>query len=110
MDCRYQACHLGFSPLTEITFPLASQSVSTDGRHWAYYAYQLNTTDLSGDSLSEQRHQNLLWCTGDEALFTSVEDGRVVGFNPDCLQTLVKMYLNKPEPRWVSSEKKMEQN
>lgn len=97
-----QACNLGFSPLTELTFPLATQSVSTDGQSWAYYAYQLNTVDLSMNSLAEHSHQNILWASKEDRLYTSVENGRVVGFNPDCLQTLIKMYLNKPEPRAYS--------
>jgi len=94
-----QAAWLGFSPLTELTFPLASQSVNTDGRLWSYFAYQLNTCDLSSNDNSSHTHQNLLWHHPTEQLYNKIEDGKVVDFNPDCLRPLIKMYLNKPKVR-----------
>ena len=94
-----QACYLGFSPLTELTFPLASQSVNTDGRDWSFFAYQLNTCDLSTNDTATHTHQNLVWTQTPTRLFSKIEDGKLVNFDPSALKTLIKMYLNKPSER-----------
>jgi len=94
-----QACHLGFSPLNELTYPLTSQSVNTDGRKWSFFAYQMNTCDLSHNDMSEHTHQNVLWTQPPVDLYSKVEDGKVVSYDPDCLKPLIKMYLNKPRER-----------
>jgi len=94
-----QAAWLGFTPLTELTFPLTSQSVNTDGRLWSFFAYQLNTCDLSNNDHETLTHQNLMWHHPTVQLYQKIEDGKVVDFNPDCLRPLIKMYLNKPKAR-----------
>jgi len=94
-----QACHLGFSPLTELTYPLSSQSVNTDGQTWSFFAYQLNTCDLSSNDFSQHKHQNILWTQEPEQLYTKIVDGKVEGFNPAALKPLIKMMLNKPRAR-----------
>jgi len=97
-----QACHLGFSPMTEITFPLATQATVTDGQHWSYYAYQLNTTDLTTNQPEEHTHNNVMWVGEDQALFDKVKDGKVINFNPSTLAPLLKMYLLEPQTREYS--------
>lgn len=97
-----QACHLGFSPLTELTFPLVSQSVNTDGRLWSYFTYQMNTCDVSTNDPTSHTHQNILWAPEPQSLYSKVENGKVLNFNPDCLKPLIKMYLNKPRRREYS--------
>lgn len=97
-----QACHLGFSPMTEITFPLATQATVTDGQYWNYYAYQLNTTDLTTNKPDEHSHNNVMWAGEDQTLYDGVEDGKVINFNPSTLAPLLKMYLNKPQTRQYS--------
>lgn len=94
-----QACHLGFSPLTDITYPLATQATVTDGQVWSYFAYQLNTTDLTRNSPDEHTHNNVLWAGEDQRLYDSVEDGKVVNFTPSALVPLIKMYLREPRIR-----------
>jgi len=94
-----QACHLGFSPMTDITFPLATQATVTDGQTWSYYAYQLNTTDLTTNQPEEHTHNNIMWAGSDKTLFQSVEDGKVVNFTPSTLAPLLKMYLLEPQAR-----------
>jgi len=94
-----QACHLGFSPITDITFPLATQATLTDGQHWSYYAYQLNTTDLSINNPSEHKHNNVMWVGEDRTLFEKVENGKVINFDPTALMPLIKMYLRSPSQR-----------
>ena len=95
-----QATHLGFSPITELTFPLATQGVITDGQTWTYCAYQLNTVDLSTNTPQEASHNNILWLQSrDQKLFDGVEAGKVVNYRPEALAPLLKMYLRKPEAR-----------
>jgi len=94
-----QATHLGFSPVTELTFPLASQAALTDGRMWTYAAYQLNTVDLTNNQPGSHSHNNVLWLDKDRALYTKVEDGKLLGFDPAVLEPLVRMYLRQPQPR-----------
>ena len=111
-----QSSHLGFSPLTELTYPLVtqvriiitisaslrvSQGTVTDGQNWTFAAYQLNTLDLSSNDLEARGGlNNLMWVSEAEAsLYSGVEDGQVKGFSPEVLLPLVKMYLNEPRIR-----------
>jgi len=95
-----QATHLGFSPMTELTFPLATQGAITDGQTWSYCAYQLNTIDLTTNNPEEARHNNILWLQErDEKLFDRVEDGKIINYRPEALAPLVKMYLRQPQAR-----------
>merc|ERR550519_495781 len=88
-----QAVHLGFSPLTDLTYPLTTQTVCTDGRTWTFSAYQLNTCDLTNNNPEEQTHRNLIWIDDDKQLYDCVKNGRVEGFDPSVLKSLIKMYL-----------------
>ena len=93
-----QATHLGFSPLTELTYPLVTQGALTDGQHWTFATYQLNTVDLSqGDN--GQCCNNVMWVGGDSKLYDKVGSQGVQGFNPQVLAPLIKMYMNEPKAR-----------
>jgi len=94
-----QAVHLGFSPLTDLTYPLSTQTVVTDGRMWTFSAYQLNTCDLSTNNPEEHTHSNLCWVDSDKCLYERVRSGSVEGFNPSALLPLIKMYLLQPQDR-----------
>ena len=52
-----EATHLGFSPLTELTYPLVTQGSVTDGQTWTFTTYQLNTVDLSTNTPDQTRQQ-----------------------------------------------------
>lgn len=97
-----QAVHLGFGPMTELTFPLATQAVLSDGKTWTYYAYQLNTTDLTPNDPTVHSHNNILWAGEDLQLYSRIEDRKLVDFNPSVLAPLVRMYLRKGEKRTYS--------
>jgi len=101
LNCyQHQATHLGFSPMTELTFPLATQGAITDGQTWSYCAYQLNTVDLTTNNPEEARYNNILWLQErDEKLFDRVEDGKILNYRPEALAPLVKMYLRQPQER-----------
>nr|CAD7428229.1 unnamed protein product [Timema monikensis] len=94
-----QACYQGFSTFNDITYPLVTQTVITNGRLWSFYGYQLNTTLLHSENAKENPQRNLCYGTKPLPLYDGVESGRVVGFNPDVLKTLLKLYLNVPRHR-----------
>jgi len=95
-----QATHLGFSPMTELTYPLVTQGSITDGQTWTWCTYQLNSVDLSTNKPEETRCNNVMWVgASDAVLFDSVQDGKVQGLRPEVLTPLIHMYLNPPRPR-----------
>ena len=55
-----QATHLGFSPMTELTYPLVTQGSITDGQTWTWCTYQLNSVDLSTNKPEETRQEQEL--------------------------------------------------
>ncbi|XP_031838818.1 mitochondrial ribosomal protein S30 [Nomia melanderi] len=94
-----QACYQGFSTLNEITYPLVSQTVITDGQSWSFCTYQLNTTLLRSPFMDENPMCNTCWITKPEILFDTVENEKIHGFNEDALKTLIKFYINTPQER-----------
>lgn len=89
----------GFSTFTDLTYPLLTQTVITNGQSWSFYAYQLNTTLVHSEYADENPRRNLCWTTGPLKLFEKIEDGKLLGFNDDVLKELIKFYGNKPQKR-----------
>jgi len=97
-----QATHLGFSPLTELTYPLVTQGTITDGQTWTFTAYQLNTVDLTTNTPENVTCNNVMWMNNkDVKLYDDVDEatGKIVNFRPEVLAPLVKMYLREPKMR-----------
>uniref|UniRef100_A0A2M4BJ43 Putative mitochondrial ribosomal protein s30 n=2 Tax=Anopheles marajoara TaxID=58244 RepID=A0A2M4BJ43_9DIPT len=95
-----QACYQGFSVFNDVTYPITTQTVITDGKHWSFYAYQLNTTLLHTDQVDVNNRYNLCWGTKELPLFDSVEEsGKVNGLRDDALLHLIMFYLNQPKQR-----------
>lgn len=96
-----QAVNQGFTTLNDITYPLTTQTILTDGQHWSFYAYQLNTTVTHCDSFADElAHVNKCWGTSDMKLFDAVDaDGTVIGFNDEVLRHLIRFYVNRPKER-----------
>ncbi|CAL7945468.1 unnamed protein product [Xylocopa violacea] len=94
-----QACYQGFSTVNEITYPLVSQTVLTNGQFWSFCVYQLNTTLIHMEHADENPKRNLCWITEPMKLFDKVEDGKIEGFNEDVLQKLITFYANVPAER-----------
>lgn len=97
-----QACYLGFGPYTELTYPITTQTIITNGQDYSFYAYQLNTCALyqrfSGDA---NPRRNVCFSTDEMKLFEGIENDQVKGFNEDVLKNLIKFYLMKPvEPSY----------
>lgn len=94
-----QANFLGFTTFNEITYPLVSQAVITNGRLWSFYVYQLNTMLMHSDNPKNNPRKNICWATKELKLYEEIKDGKLIGFNPDVLKTLIKFYTNAPEER-----------
>jgi len=94
-----QASHLGFTPMTELTYPLATQACFTDGRIFTNYWYQLNSCDLRHHNTDPDTKNNVLWVGDDKVLYDKVEDGKLVNFDPSALAPLISQYLTQPKPR-----------
>lgn len=96
-----QASFQGFSTYNELTYPLSTQTVITDGQFWSFYKYQLNTTrthtNIEGDS---NPRYNKCWGTPEMKLFDEIdENGKMLGFNEEVLKNLIQFYVNQPKQR-----------
>lgn len=94
-----QASYQGFSTVNDITYPLTTQTVLTDGQLWSFCVYQLNTTLVHSEYADENPKCNICWITEPMKLFDTIEKGEIHGFNEDVLKTLIKFYVNVPQER-----------
>ena len=76
-SCLTQACSQGFSPLTELTYPLTTQTVVTNGHQWSFSAYQLNTTGALLVPPQEGAPGNTCWAPPEMALYERVTQNGV---------------------------------
>uniref|UniRef100_A0A1S4GB15 Uncharacterized protein n=2 Tax=Anopheles gambiae TaxID=7165 RepID=A0A1S4GB15_ANOGA len=98
-----QACYQGFSVFNDVTYPLTTQTVITDGKYWSFYAYQLNTTLLHSDQVDANSRYNLCWGTDAMQLYESIdENGKINGLNKEVLQQIIMFYINEPKERAVN--------
>ena len=67
----------GFSHLIDLTYPLTSQTILTDGQMFSFLAYQLNTLELWKDDEASPM-VNLCWHSKEIPLYHSVENGKVL--------------------------------
>ncbi|XP_049871631.1 39S ribosomal protein S30, mitochondrial [Pectinophora gossypiella] len=94
-----QANYQGFTTYNDLTYPLATQTVITNGQEWSFYAYQLNTITMHNEQMDENPKHNICFGTKPQQLYETVENGKVKGLNENVLKTLVQFYLNTPEER-----------
>ncbi|XP_055549817.1 39S ribosomal protein S30, mitochondrial [Wyeomyia smithii] len=95
-----QACYQGFSVFNDLTYPLTTQTIITNGKKWSFYAYQLNTTLLHSDQVDINPRYNICWGTKELELFDHVDDtGKIHGLNEDVLARLITFYINTPKIR-----------
>ncbi|XP_015601452.1 28S ribosomal protein S30, mitochondrial [Cephus cinctus] len=94
-----QACYQGFSTFNDLTYPLVTQTIITNGQTWSFSAYQLNTTVVHSDHVNNNPRRNVCWITKPLKLFEKVENGKLVGFNEDVLRYIVSFYANAPQER-----------
>lgn len=95
-----QAYYQGFTTMNELTYPLAGQSIMTDGQFWSFYVYQLNTTLLHSHFAEKNERANECWGTKEMKLYEEVDEkGRLVGFNDKIIANLLRLYMNQPAER-----------
>lgn len=96
-----QACFHGFSTFNDMDYPLATQTVITDGQFWSFYKYQLNTTCIHTNKIPDVNYRyNKCWGTDEMKLFDQIDDqGKLQGMNEEVLKNLVTFYVNSPEAR-----------
>ncbi|KAK6180390.1 hypothetical protein SNE40_012555 [Patella caerulea] len=96
-----QAYSQGFNSLLDVTYPMTTQTVLSDGQKMSFFAYQLNTIDMLKNNMANPR-QNICWYTDETQLYEKIEDGKVIGFNDETCETLLKFLLMKPERRNIN--------
>lgn len=95
-----QACYQGFSTYNDMTYPLATQTVITDGQFWSFYKYQLNTTCIHTNVREPSYRFNKCWGTKEMKLYEQIdENGKIQGLNEDVLKNLIQFYINQPKAR-----------
>lgn len=95
-----QACYQGFTTYNDLTYPINTQTVITNGKEWSFYQFQLNTTLVHADHYENNPKTNHCWGTGELKLYEDVDaNGKLVGFNEEVLKHLVKIYINTPKER-----------
>lgn len=94
-----QSCYQGFSTFHDVTYPLVSQMVITNGQWWTFCVYQLNTVLLHSEYVVNNPRSNICWMTKPMKLFEKVEEGKVCGLEDEVLKRLIKFYINVPEQR-----------
>lgn len=94
-----QANFLGFTTFNDITYPLVTQTVITNGKEFNFFIYQLNTILLHSKNIKENPKRNICWSSESFKLYEEVKDGKIVGLNDETLSILVKLYSNTPSER-----------
>lgn len=98
--CMAQAAYQGFNTFNELTYPLTTQTVITDGQNWSFFVYQLNTIVFETLYFDKSQRANKCWTTNEMKLFETIdENGKIIGFNDDVLRQLIKFYLATPKER-----------
>lgn len=94
-----QANYQGFTTYNDVTYPLVSQTVITNGKLISFYVYQLNTIVMHDDKMKQNTRFNICYGTKPLQLYETIENGKVKGLNDEVLKMLVQFYLNAPEER-----------
>lgn len=94
-----QANYQGFTTYNDLTYPLVTQTVITNGHLISFYVYQLNTIEMHNDAVDSNPKHNICFGTKPLKLYDTIENGKVKGLNEDALKMLVQFYLNTPEER-----------
>lgn len=84
------ALHHGFTPYQDLTYPLTSQTIVTDGQTWNFMVYQMNTHSFHRD-LGENNTKNLCWSTGEMKLYDHFSDGTFHGLDETVLDNIIKV-------------------
>ena len=90
----------GFGIYHELTYPITTQTIITDGKDFQFFCYQLNTIQLWKDKEANPLC-NIMWSTDIMPLYEQIENNQVKGLNEDTFKVLLKFLLNSPVDRGV---------
>ena len=82
-------CETGFNIYHDVTYPITTQTVITDGKLIQFFAYQLNTMHMWQSREANPRN-NLVWVGKRRQMFEHIEDGKIVGFNDEAFVDLLR--------------------
>ncbi|XP_055913810.1 28S ribosomal protein S30, mitochondrial [Eupeodes corollae] len=92
-----QANYNGFNTYNDLTYPMTTQTVITNGKQWSFYRYQLNTTLIHSNHVHDNPKVNFCWGSKEMSLFQEIDaSGKCIGFNEDVARHLIELYLNAP--------------
>ncbi|XP_035218358.1 28S ribosomal protein S30, mitochondrial-like [Stegodyphus dumicola] len=89
------ATYQGFTPFHDVSYPIVTHTILTNGQDWNFYVYQLNTIAFHSD-VDKKDRRNICWSSGKMRLFDAVEDGKIKGINDEVFKMLLKCLLNAP--------------
>ncbi|XP_054710050.1 LOW QUALITY PROTEIN: 28S ribosomal protein S30, mitochondrial-like [Uloborus diversus] len=92
------ATYQGFTPFHDLTYPLVTQTILTNGRDWNFFVYQLNTIAFHSD-VDKKDRRNICWSSGRMRLFDTIEDGKLKGLNDEVFKLILRFLLNAPLER-----------
>lgn len=84
----------GFWSAEDVDKPFASQAIITDGQHFSFFCYQLNTLALTDETDANNTRKNLCWGTEGLRLYENINGNQVIGLNDDVIRLLVQFLLN----------------
>ncbi|XP_037937838.1 28S ribosomal protein S30, mitochondrial-like [Teleopsis dalmanni] len=100
-----QANYNGFNTFSELTYPMNTQTIVTNGKDWSFYEYQLNTLLVHSRHIDDNPRVNFCRGTKEYQLYQEFNDaGKCIGFNDQVLQRLVQFYINVPTIQRNSAE------
>ncbi|KAI8035585.1 28S ribosomal protein S30, mitochondrial [Drosophila gunungcola] len=100
-----QANYNGFNTYNELTYPMNTQTVITNGREWSFYEYQLNTLLLHGNHQDDNPRVNFCRGTKPLPLYAEIStNGKCVDFNDATLRQLLNFYANVPSIQRTNEE------
>ncbi|XP_061400054.1 large ribosomal subunit protein mL65 [Musca vetustissima] len=100
-----QANYYGFNTYSELTYPMNTQTIVTNGKQWSFYEYQLNTLLMHGSQIDENPRVNNSRGTPELSLYQEIDsNGKVVGFNDQVLKHLIACYTKTPNVRRSNDE------
>lgn len=62
---------------SQVTYPIVSQCIISDGQSWHFSKLQLNTLAFGNDF--KQNRQNIAWSSEEVKLYDTIENGKVKG-------------------------------
>lgn len=108
-----QANYYGFNTFNELTYPLNTQTIITNGQQWSFYEYQLNTLLVHGLQINTNPRVNFCRSVAEEtpmSLYDAIDmqSGKIVGgLNKEVIRNLIEFYAKAPAAEQKSLQQLM---